>query len=254
MIYENRQRILTESIYDGSYSNKVFAKVSSSQLLDSLGITSCYVQPIFDKIYDGSDHNSSKSVVKELYDMLFFHRKSLKVKFPKALKMKINFVRRGHNKWIREGQIFDFDEDNWRAFKNGFVENFGDGRYLGSLSLSLLNSMLCGFSYGNNGMSFRINNKPYLSYCIRNVLHHHSKFLVQKPEIRECQFLHQCLCELHDVATGSNSCEGSCEYSYNSLQDNKNPLTIVPDYEYTFNGPVIRLPASYDKEVRLFCS
>ena len=249
MVYENRQKILTDSIYDGSYGNKLFAKISSPKLLESFGITSCYVQPVYEKIYEGCDHNSSKRVVKELHDFIFFKKKETKVLFRKNLKLKFNFVRRGHNKEIREGPIFDFDDKTWRTFKDGFVENFGDGRYLGSVTLSLLDSLFRVDRSPKKPMSYRINNKPFLSYCVRNVIHKHSKFLVQKPEIRQCKFLHQRLCELHNITTGSETCERPSEYSYHCLQDNMNPLTIVPDYEYTFNGPVIRLPASYDKEV-----
>ena len=253
MVYENIQKILTESIYDGSYGNKLFAKVSSHQLLEAFEVISRYVQPVYEKIYDDSDHMSSKHVVKDLYDLMFFRVHDRKVHFRKALLLKFNFVRRGRNKTPQPGPIFDFNDDNWGTFKDGFVENFGDGRYLGSVTLSLLDSLLCGHGRGKNKlMTRKINNKPFLSYCVRNVLRKHSKFLVQKPEIRECQYLHQRLCKIHNISTESDTSERQSEYSYHCVQDNSNPLTLIPDYEYTFNGPVIRLPASYDKEVRQF--
>ena len=39
-------------------------------------------------------------------------------------------------------------------------------------------------------------------------------------------------------------------YSFMSSEYNADPLLLIPDYKYTFSGPVIRLPASYDREVR----
>ena len=223
--------------------------MSAPKLLHALGKTSGLVERIFKKIYNGCDHNSSQRNVKELYDVIIYC-KEIKVFFANQDKLNLNLVRRGPNKFVQIGDNWEFDNHKCSRYKNGFVEEFGDGRYLGSLSLSLLNGAILyargidwqtlhGYRPGKDWMSSKVNNKTFLSYCIQNVLHKHSKFLVHKQEIHECNFVYQRLREIHNVTTEPDSSERSCAYSYNSLQDNTDPLTIVPDYEYTFNGPVI---------------
>ena len=173
-----------------------------------------------------------------------------KVNFFRNQRFKINQIRRGHNRFAKRGEDLCMGSWAWNKYRDTFVDEFGDGTFLGSLALSLLSGV--NHEYGSmkkgSGTSI-IKDKTYLSYCIKHVLHKHSQCLVNKTAIKENPFLHRRLCEIHSISKDVVLSEGPMTYSYHSHEDNADPLTIIPDYEYTFNGPVIRLPASYNKEV-----
>ena len=219
--FNNRQNRLIDLFHKGSYVDKLFSKSCSEEMLASYK----FLLPTYIAVA-GSLESGQTSSVGINRDVLRF------------------------SKLLQFVQMESVPHLTGNCSHSELMEWFAVG--VGGLPIVLLRSFSGITEKGRNSKISLFDDIPHQSSDRRNKLTCYPTFNVHSRHLLVAQVLHSTrVLAQHKKQTITKSIGGrpssSPRFDYNNPC--LDPHTLLPDFSYTFNGPVIRLPASWNREV-----
>ena len=242
-LFEQRQRTMYSDVMNGSFFNKLFEKIYGTSSEELITPVLKLVNSIRSCIGSGGKLEDCSDAVMEL-QRDYRYNSHKRFALPLALIATDN-----------DGKPA-CTENEWNEYCSQFLKIFGDGIFVRSVPLAVISATDRMFHRGQHHRtslkSSEITSRLILAEHLQHILFRNRINLLEKCNNTSQQPVYEILREqLNVVVRGEEALPDWTSYSFFSPEYNTDPLLLLPDYKYTFSGPVIRLPGCYDREVRI---
>ena len=242
--FEQRQRTIFSDGVNGSHFNKLFDKIYGIKSTELITPVLNLVNSIRSCIASGGKFEDCSDEVLEL-------QRDYRYKSHQRFALSLTLIETDN-----DGKP-SCTENDWKEYCSQFLIIFCDRTFVRSVPLAMITATDRMYHRGQHHPSYlksaEITSRLILAQHLQHIIFRNRIHLLEKCKKTTQQPVYDCLrTHLNVVVDGEDPLPDWSSYSFFSSKYNTDPLLLIPDYKYTFSGPVIRLPGCYDREVRFF--